>query len=126
MENPSNNYFDETYQLIEKYIDDRVSLIKIQTVKKTANLTSNIVFIFFVSIIIFFGLMFVGFMMAYFFAEKYNSNFFGFGIVSMIYFVILVLFVTLYKLFFSRKVKDMVTHLFFDNTTEEKEENDEE
>ena len=34
MENSSNNYFKETYQLIEKYVDDRVSLIKIQTAKK--------------------------------------------------------------------------------------------
>ncbi len=119
MENSSNNYFKETYQLIEKYVDDRVSLIKIQTAKKTANLTSNIIFIFFISIILFFGLMFAGFMMAYFFAEKYNSNFYGFGIVSIVYLIILVLFIIFYKLFFSRKIKDMVTKLFFENEIDE-------
>ena len=36
MESNQENYFDETYELVKKYTDDRLLLIKIQSAKKTA------------------------------------------------------------------------------------------
>lgn len=125
MESNQDNYFDETYELVKKYTDDRLLLIKIQSAKKTAKLTSKVIYIFIASILLFFAMMFLGFMLAYYFAEKLNSNFYGFSVVAGIYIGILLLFMILYKVYFSDKIKNMVTKVFFENDSNDIDEDDE-
>lgn len=115
MENNPDNYFDETYELVKKYTDDRLLLLKIQSAKKTAKITSKVIFIFIASILAFFVMMFLGFMLAYYFAEKMNSNFYGFSTVAGIYLLSLILFIIIYRNYFSVKVMNMVTGIFFEN-----------
>ncbi len=126
MENETDSYFDETYGLVKKYTDDRLLLLKIQAAKKTAKITSKVIFIFIAAVLLFFMFMFIGFMMAYFFAEKMNSNFYGFATVSGIYLVVFLLFVLIYKSYFSGKIMNMVTDIFFENDPNAIDENDEE
>jgi lipopolysaccharide export LptBFGC system permease protein LptF len=125
MESNQENYFDETYELVKKYTDDRLLLIKIQSAKKTAKLTSKVIYIFIASILLFFAMMFLGFMLAYYFAEKLNSNFYGFSVVAGIYIVILLLFMILYKVYFSDKIKNIVTKVFFENDSNDIDEDEE-
>ena len=125
MESKPENYFDETYELVKKYTDDRMLLIKIQSAKKTATLTSKVIFIFIASILLFFTMMFIGFMLAYYFAEKLNSNFYGFSVVAGIYVGILLLFIIFYKGYFSGKIKDMVTKVLFENDSNDIDEDEE-
>jgi hypothetical protein len=125
MENKSESYFDETYELIKKYTDDRLLLLKIQTAKKTAKITSKIIFIFIASFLLFFVMMFLGFMLAHFFAEKLNSTFYGFSIVAGIYFGIFLLFIILYKSYYDGKIMDMITRIFFENDPNNIDEDDE-
>ena len=125
MENKSDTYFDETYELVKKYTDDRLLLIKIQSAKKTAKIISKIIYIFIATILLFFTLMFLGFMLAYYFSEKLNSNFYGFTIVAGIYLVSLLLFTLLYKTYFSGKIKNMITSVFFENDPYDIDEEDE-
>ncbi len=115
MENNSDNYFDETYELVKKYTDDRLLLLKIQSAKKTAKITSKVIFIFIAAILAFFVMMFLGFMLAYYFAEKMNSNFYGFSTVAGIYLLSLILFIVIYRNYFSVKIMNMVTGIFFEN-----------
>ncbi|MES2566596.1 MAG: hypothetical protein V4565_07005 [Bacteroidota bacterium] len=114
MENNSNTYFDDTYELIKKYTDDRLLLLKIQSAKKTAKFTSIFFYIFTASILTFFALLFVGFMLAHYFSEKMNSMFYGFATVAGMFLVLLMLFIIFYKIYFSGKVKNKVTAIFFE------------
>ncbi len=125
MENKPDTYFDETYELVKKYTDDRLLLLKIQSAKKTAKITSKVIFIFIASILAFFVMMFLGFMMAYYFAEKMNSTFYGFTTVAGIYLLSLILFVIIYRNYFSQKVMNMVTGIFFENDTTNFDEDEE-
>jgi TRAP-type mannitol/chloroaromatic compound transport system permease large subunit len=125
MENNPDSYFDETYDLVKKYTDDRLLLLKIQSAKKTAKITSKVIFIFIGAILSFFIMLFLGLMLAYFFAEKLNSNFYGFAIVAGIYFFLLLLFIVIYKAYFSGKIMDMVTGVFFENDPYDINEDDE-
>lgn len=125
MENESETYFDETYDLFKKYTDDKILLLKIQTAKKASKITSNVIFIFITAILLFFVVLFLGFMMSYYFAEKLNSNFYGFSIVAGMYLVFLLLFVIIYKSYFSVKIKDMVTGIFFENDPNTLDDDDE-
>lgn len=70
MQNQSENYFDETYDLVKKYADERLLLLKIQTAKKTSELISKLILIFISSMLFFFMLFFLSIMLGYFFAEK--------------------------------------------------------
>jgi TRAP-type mannitol/chloroaromatic compound transport system permease large subunit len=125
MEGNPNTYFEETYDLVKKYTDDRLLLLKIHTAKSTAKITSKIVYIFVGSVLLFFVLLFLGFMLAYFFAEKLNSTFYGFSIVAGISVFILLLFIALYKIYFSGKVMNMITRIFFENDPNNFDEDDE-
>jgi energy-coupling factor transporter transmembrane protein EcfT len=125
MEGNPNTYFEETYDLVKKYTDDRLLLLKIHTAKSTAKITSKIVYIFVGSVLLFFVLLFLGFMLAYFFAEKLNSTFYGFALVAGISVLILLLFIALYKIYFSGKVMNMITHVFFENDPNNFDEDDE-
>lgn len=114
METKPNTYFDESYELIKNYMDDRFLLLKVQTAKNTARIVSSLIFIFISSILLFFMLMFVGFMLAYYFSEKLHSTFYGFSAVVAIYLGLLFFFILLFKTFLSKRIKDMVTNIFFE------------
>lgn len=124
MENQSE-YFDETYELVKKYTEERLLLLKIQAAKKTAKITSKVIFIFIVAILLFFVIMFLGLMLSYYFAEKLNSNFYGFSIVAGMYFTLLLIFIIVYKAYFSGRIMDMITGIFFENDPNTLDEDDE-
>lgn len=125
MENKPEGYFDETYELLKKYTDDRLLLLKIQSAKKTAKIISKTIFIFISSIILFFIMMFLGFMLAHYFAEKMNSTFYGFGIVAGIYICLFIVFLIAYKSYFGNKIMNMITGIFFENDSFNTDEDDE-
>jgi hypothetical protein len=115
MQQSEQNYFEETYNLIKKYSDDRLLLIKIQTTKKTSKLISKLIFIGISAILFFFMLLFISIMLGYYFADLTGSLFSGFGIVAGIYFFIFIFFMLLFKNFISVRIMDMVTNIFFDS-----------
>jgi len=121
-----SDYFDETYELVKKYTEERLLLLKIQAAKKTAKITSKVIFIFIAAILLFFVVMFLGLMLSYYFAEKLHSNFYGFSVVAGMYFTLLLLFIILFKAYFSGRIMDMVTGIFFENDPNAIDDDDEE
>jgi hypothetical protein len=115
MAQSEENYFEDTYNLVKKYSDDRLLLIKIQATKKTGKLISKLIFIGVSAILFFFMLLFLSFMLGYYFADRTGSFFTGFGIVAGIYFVLFILFMLLFKNIISTRIMDMVTNIFFDS-----------
>jgi hypothetical protein len=115
MQQSEQNYFEETYNLIKKYSDDRLLLIKIQATKKTSKLISKLIFIGISAILFFFMLLFISIMLGYYFADLTGSLFSGFGIVAGIYFFIFIFFMLLFKNFISVRIMDMVTNIFFES-----------
>lgn len=119
------DYFDDTYELLKNYTEERLLLLKIQSARKTAKLTSKLIFIFIAAILLFFIVLFLGMMLAYYFSEKLHSNFYGFSIVAGIYSALLLLFVILYRSYFSGRIMDMVTGVFFENDLNLSDDDDE-
>jgi len=126
MENEKENYFDETYQLLKKYSDDRLLLLKIQAAQKTGKLISKLVFISISAMLLFFLLFFISIMLGYFFAEVTGSLFAGFSIVAGIYLLLFVIFLLVFKNFISKRIMDMIAFIFFENTIQPEDEDDEE
>ena len=126
MQNENENYFEETYELLKKYSDDRILLLKIQAAQKTGKLISKLVFISISALLLFFLLFFVSIMLGYFFADLTGSLFYGFSIVAGMYLLLFLLFLLLFKNVISKKIMDMIALIFFENNNVVEDEDDEE
>ena len=119
-----NKKVEELFSVAKDYTNNRIYLFKIQIAQKTAELTSKLIFVFVLSILLFFSLLFFGFMLAFFLAEKFNSNFYGFAIVAAISILLIPLFFILFKKIISNKLKDIVAHAFFMNEVNADDDNE--
>lgn len=126
MPEKEEDFFDETYELLKNYSDDRLLLLKIQAAKKTGKAMSKIVFIVIAAMLLFFLLFFVSIMMGYYFADLTGSMYKGFSIVAGIYLALFLLFVVLFKSFISGRIMNMATAIFFEKNEQYESEDDEE
>ena len=124
MEEAKKDFFEETHSLLSDYVDDRILLLKIQTAEKSGKLISAMVRLAVVSLFSFFIILFVSIMGGYFFAELTGSMFYGFSIVAGIYIFLLIIFLTLDKQVFSKRIMNMVIKIFFEKSAGEIELND--
>jgi len=126
MEEEKDDYFNDTYELLKKYSDDRLLLFKIQAARKTGQLISRLIFISVAALLLFFLLFFVSIMLGYFFADLTGSLFKGFSIVAGMYLLLFLAFIGLFKNVISKKIMDMIAAIFFDNTSFDDDDDDEE
>ncbi len=117
MSNSHEEYFDHTYELLKKYSDDRLLLLKIQTAKKTSKIISQAVYISVISVLFFFLLLFISIMLGYFFSDLTGSLFYGFSIIAGMYFLAILFFMMIFKLSLSKKIMNAITLTFFDKDT---------
>src|SRR5438046_6161237 len=103
---PTNKqgFFEETQDLLESYVSNRLRLFKLQTAEKSSRVVTLLFAGLVVGIFSFFILLFLSLMAAYFFSEKLHSQFYGFGIVALIYILLLLLALYLRKKFLDKYV----------------------
>ncbi len=126
MKEENKDFFEDTHGLITAYVEDRILLTKIRMAKKSGQLISSAASFLVTLVLLFFILLFVGLMGGYYFAEKLGSLFYGFSIVAGIYFVLLCVFLILNKFVFSKRIINSTIKLFFDNTDQDLEDEDDE
>lgn len=116
-------FFEETEEMVEKYVQDRMLLFKLQATEKAANLVALMVSGIVIGMIGFFILMFLSIMAGYYFAELTGSLFYGFGIITLVYIVLLIVLVVLRKKILHNFVANTVVRIIFDKQTDEDEPN---
>lgn len=116
-------FFEETEEMVEKYVKDRMLLFKLQATEKAANLVALMVSGIVIGMIGFFILMFLSIMAGYYFAELTGSLFYGFGIITLVYIVLLIVLVVLRKKILHNFVANTVVRIIFDKQTDEHEPN---
>ncbi len=116
-------FFEETEEMVEKYVKDRMLLFKLQATEKAANLVALMVSGIVIGMIGFFILMFLSIMAGYYFAELTGSLFYGFGIITLVYIVLLIVLVVLRKKILHNFVANTVVRIIFDKQTDEDEPN---
>lgn len=116
-------FFEETEEMVEKYVKDRMLLFKLQATEKAANLVALMVSGIVIGMIGFFILMFLSIMAGYYFAELTGSLFYGFGIITLVYIVLLIVLVVLRKKILHNFVANTVVRIIFDKQTDEDESN---
>jgi uncharacterized membrane protein YqjE len=122
MPTDKQSFFENTQDLIESYVNNRMRLFKLQTAEKSSRVVTLLFAGLVIGILSFFILLFASIMAAYFFSEKMHSQFYGFGTVALLYVLLLLIAVWLRKKFLDKYIFDRVIKILFDSNTEDNEE----
>lgn len=113
------SYFQRTEKMVRQYLDDRMLLFKLTATEKTARLAAAMVIFMVLLLLGFFLLLFISIMAGYLFATLTGSLFYGFGIVTLFYLVLLVLIIALRKKYLDPFITNTVVRIFFDKNSEQ-------
>lgn len=115
------DYFERIETLGERYLRDRIQLLKLEATEKSATVGSAALVFFVVAMLAMFMLFFVSLMGAYYFAELTGSLFYGFSIVTGIYLLLLVIVLALRKKTITPKLTNLLIRLLWDKMDDDNE-----
>jgi len=119
MEEQQPSFFEETQELVEEYVGNRLQLFKLQTAEKSAKLVSLLLTVLVMALLCFFILLFLSITAGYFLAQKTGSLFTGFGIVAVFYVLLLAIVLYLRKRVIDKYISNTVVRIFFDTTADD-------
>lgn len=119
MEAQKQGFFEETQDMVEEYVSNRLQLLKLQATEKSAKLVALMFTGLIMALLFFFILLFVSIMAGYFFAEKTGSTYAGFGIVAGFYILVLGIIMLLRKKYIDKFISNLVVKIFFDTTEDD-------
>src|SRR5262245_4155642 len=114
MDKQEPGYFEKTEKLVKEYLNNRLLLLKLQATEKTARIISFMAIAIILMMLGFFIVLFVCIMGGYYFAEVTGSLFYGFGIVTAFYLVLLLVVMLLRKRILDPFITNTVVRIFFD------------
>ena len=120
METERKNFFEETRELATKYVDDRILLIKLQAAEKAATFSSILVKCIVIGVVFFFILSIISFLIGYYLSMWMGSFLYGFGVLVVIYILVLLGVLYAHKKYLHKKITDKMIELFFRNTEDSK------
>ena len=115
------NFFEESKDVIKRYLQDRLLLLKLQLTEKIAKLISVMFACLMIAVLIFFIILFLSIMAGFYFASLTGSNFWGFGIVAAFYLILLIIIIILRKRVLQKSIINMIIAVMFEKTKEEHE-----
>jgi len=115
------NFFEESKDVINRYLQDRLLLLKLQLTEKIAKLISVMFTCLMIAVLIFFIILFLSIMAGFYFASLTGSNFWGFGIVAAFYLILLIIIIILRKRVLQKSIINMIIAVMFEKTKEEHE-----
>ena len=108
-------FFVETKEMIEEYVEDRLLLLRMQTMEKVAKASSFIFIALAVSFICLILIMIISFIIGYSLSQAVGSYQAGFGILGGIYILLIFLLLYVNKKFIAKKIADAVVKFSFGN-----------
>ena len=111
-------FFEETRNLVEEYVEDRLLLLKLQAGERTARVVSNLYIMFAIGLLLFIILLIITVIAGYFLAYLTGNFIVGFGIVAALYVVLIFVLYFMHKRFLQKRVMDSVVKLIFDKKDE--------
>ncbi|ULQ52616.1 phage holin family protein [Flavihumibacter fluvii] len=119
MEQQDPGYFEKAETMLRQYIGDRMLLFKLQASEKSARLTAVLVIGLILLMLGFFLLLFISIMAGYYFAELTGSLFYGFGIVTAFYLLVMIIILLVRKKHLQPYITNMVIRNIFDKSTDD-------
>jgi polyferredoxin len=118
LDKEKQTFFEETRNLVEGYVEDRILLFKLQTGEKIAKMVSSFYIMFIIGLLLFVILMILTVIAGYFLAFLTDNFIVGFGIVAVIYVILIFIIYSMHKKFLGKRVMNNVIKLLFENKEE--------
>lgn len=118
LEKEKQTFFEETRNLVEGYVEDRILLFKLQTGEKIAKMVSSLYIMFIIGLLLFVILLILTVIAGYFLAFLTDNFIVGFGIVAVIYVILIFIVYSMHKKFLGKRVMNSVIKLIFENKDE--------
>jgi pilus assembly protein TadC len=113
METENPGFFAEVKDVTEKYIQDRLLLLKLEASEKVAGITSRVYIVLPLAFLLFFILALVTFLAGYYLSVWLGGYWIGFGIMLIIYVLAFFLIINLHKKRLKKFVADKVVESIF-------------
>lgn len=91
------SFFEETRELVEKYVKNRLRLFKLQAAERSSRIVTLLFTAIMIVVLLFFIVFFLSFMLAHFLGDIFHSLFWGYGIIALLYIIMLVVVVLMRK-----------------------------
>ena len=121
MEPNKTSFFQESWQAIQDNIRDRILLFKLEFIDKASRLIAMFITTIVIALIGFFVLLFLSMMAGYYFAQITGSLFIGFGIVAIIYAILLVIIILFGAKFIQKTIANNIIKIVFEKEEENKQ-----
>ncbi len=121
MEN-EDNFFSESKDKLEAYIQDRVTLIKLQAVEKTSRLAGAFFTVIVLGLMAVFILLFLSLTLAAFLATILGSLYWGYGIVALFYIILAIIVIAIRKKVIEKITTNFLVSILFDKTKDDEHE----
>lgn len=118
MEN-EDDFFSESKEKVESYINDRIMLIKLQAVEKTSRLAGAFFTIIKLGLMSVFILLFLSLTLAAFLATILGSLYWGYGIVALFYIILAIIVVAIRKKVIEKLMTNFLVNILFEKTKED-------
>ena len=115
-------FFEETQDLLESYLKNRLQLIKLQAGEKLTRVVTLLFSGLMIALCAFFILFFLSLMAAHYFSGIFHSQPLGFGMVALIYVALLLIVLLLQKKWLNEFVFAKVIRILFDSDDDDDDE----
>jgi uncharacterized membrane protein YdjX (TVP38/TMEM64 family) len=119
------DFFAASKQKVQDYVHDRLLLLKLEMVEKTAKLVSVMFIGLLITVLSLFILLFLSFMAGYYFATVTGSLYLGFGVVCGFYVLLLAFIILAGKKLLHNFITNSVIETIFDQTADTDDTDDE-
>ena len=114
------HFFKDFKNVIVDYLQNRLQLAKISVYEKVAKIIAVIFSGIILVILFFFTIVFLSLLAGFYFSEYYGSNFYGFGIVAAVYFIMFLILLLFRKQLLEKFIINAVITILFKEKDETK------
>lgn len=115
MTTDKQSFFRDVRQLVEEYVQERITLLKLQSAEKAARMSAVIFTGVVLAILLFFVLLFLSLMASYFLFKQTNNGYLGLGIVAGFYLLLAIIVMALKKTRIYPWITDAVVRMLFES-----------
>ncbi len=112
------NFFAASKAALETYIQDRIQLLKLQTIEKTSRLASVFFTVIILGMMGVFILLFISLTIAAALASLLGSLFWGYGIVAIFYIILAVIVIAMRRKVIEKKLMNALVNILFEKERE--------
>lgn len=106
------NFFKDTKQKLEQYIQQRILLLRLQATEKISKIASAIITSILLVIVLLFVLFFASITAGFWLSDLTNSLIAGFGIVALFYLLVFLFIIIFLRKILQRMFINKLIHLF--------------